>query len=330
MHELEAQQRRIGTYAGRAGPRLREPGRAHKFSLERRATRRSSRSLLYAERLVNLDKKGPFSLRHRAYAQALAGLHWGALEDLKAALTQSSDEKPAADLTDTPWEPLIDKMCRYDFAALQQQPPPAELRELGALVAYKVVENSTCENQTLVTGRDVLAITPESYLVCDSMCRYSGVSNRHMTTVHGPVTMRETLAKRLQGMPSLPDATAKVLQAQAGQQFDRNLDPAWAAGPDRIALIESLVDSGEVAKDQLEPSWQALGRLIEDVTFVHIYRRLEFFQNGLGLPRTLTSTNSGWPLRPWPSTRCCRSSNVACWNLAVTRRKSKRNVRTCK
>ena len=246
-----------------------------------------ARSLLYAERLLNLDKKSPFSLRHRAYAQALAGLHWGALEDLKAARTQSSDEKRAANLTDTPWEPLIDKMCRYDFAALQQQPPPAELRELGALVAYKVVENSTCENQTLVTGRDVLAITPESYLVCDSMCRYSGVSIRHMTTVHGPVTMLETLAKRLQGMPSLPDATAKILKAQAGQQFDRNVDSAWASGPDRSALIDSLLDAGAVAKDQLEPSWQVLGRLVEDVTFVHIYRRLEFFQNGLGLPREL-------------------------------------------
>ncbi len=44
-----------------------------------------ARALLYAQRLVRLDHASASALWHRAYAEALVGLHTAALADLKAA-----------------------------------------------------------------------------------------------------------------------------------------------------------------------------------------------------------------------------------------------------
>ena len=52
----------------------------------------------------------------------------------------------------TPWEPLIDALCRYDAVALQKSPAEEDLTELAALCAYLVVEDSSCESMTLTAG----------------------------------------------------------------------------------------------------------------------------------------------------------------------------------
>jgi tetratricopeptide (TPR) repeat protein len=240
-----------------------------------------ARSLLYAQRLVRLDKNSAWSLRHRAYAEALTGLHAAALEDLRAARESAgSTDQP---MTAAPvWEKLVDAVCRYDGKTAAGN-SDADTRELAALVSMMIVENSQIMPQLLTAGRHTLEVVPECYWACDAMARTSGVSNQHVVTVIGPETLERTLAVRLREIPGLPDAVLGVLDNPPGLGIVGG-DPAWAGGSQRIALIQALISSAAAGKDSNEPSWETLGRLLEDVTFVHVYRRIAFFVSGLALP----------------------------------------------
>ena len=127
--------------------------------------------LLYAQRLVKFDNASAWSLRHRAYAKALAGLHAAALADLAA---RARLPRPAQDEQPAPaWELLVEAYCRYDAQAVQGHDGD-DVKELAALISYLIYENNFIRAQQLTTGRKVLKLMPECYAVCDSMARYQG------------------------------------------------------------------------------------------------------------------------------------------------------------
>jgi tetratricopeptide (TPR) repeat protein len=249
-----------------------------------------ARSLLYAQRLVEMEKKSPWSLKHRAYAASLAGLHATALADLKAASEPAGtdpDASPAEAAKEnrfTPWEPLIMALCHYDAQALRKEPAESDLRQFAAFCRFLVVENSNCESLTLTTGSKALEEAPECYCICDSMARYTGVISRHKTTVQGPLVLGQTIALRLRQMLDLPKCVVESLDDLAPEIGELRSDPAWAGGEKRASLVKGLANVGAAGDDTMEPSWELLARLVEDVTLVHVYRRLEFFHDGLGFP----------------------------------------------
>jgi hypothetical protein len=249
-----------------------------------------ARSLLYAQRLVETEKKSPWSLKHRAYAAGLAGLHATALSDLKAATdpANSGADAPPAEAgkkdRSTAWEPLLVALCHYDAQALRKEPAEVDLRQFAALCRFLVVENSNCESLTLTAGSKALDEIPECYCICDSMARYTGVISRHKTTVQGPLVLGQTIAARLRQMPNLPLSVNKSLDNLAPDFGGLQSEPAWAGGAKRATLVKRLATAGAAGDDTREPSWELLARLVEDVTLVHVYRRLEFFHDGLGLP----------------------------------------------
>jgi hypothetical protein len=238
-----------------------------------------ARALLYAQRLVNLDKNSPWSLRHRAYALALVGLHGAALKDLQTAAEASAAKGSSQTESPPAWEPIIAAYCRYDAQAVDAATND-ENRQLAALVSFLGVSNTFIESQALTTGKHTLQVAPECYAVCDAMVRYGGVINQHFATVHGPKTLSETLRARLQDVPGTP---IKVLRELKRATEEQPGDPALEAGPHRVALVKGLVAAAD--HDSQEPSWEVLGRLLEDVTFVHAFRRLAFFRGSLALPR---------------------------------------------
>jgi tetratricopeptide (TPR) repeat protein len=158
---------------------------------------------------------------------------------------------------------------------------------LAALLAYLAVENSMCDSWAMTTGMQALRGVPECYTICDSLgVRVGGVANLHRTTIGGAIILNRTLPERLAQMRNLPAAvkldaerSAKAVQTEEGQ-----LDPNWADPVGRRAVVADLVAAGAPDKDQNEPSWEFLGRMIEDVTLVHAYRRIEFLNDALGLP----------------------------------------------
>jgi tetratricopeptide (TPR) repeat protein len=237
-----------------------------------------ARSLLYAQRLIQSQGETHWSLAHRAYAETLAGLHAAALADLEAAKKIA----PADGLAAPVWEPLIEAFCRYDRQAISAATTD-DLRELGSVLGFRAVENSGREGLTLTVGKRALGVVPECYSICESMNHFPGVNNRHFTTVQGATILGQTLGKRLDEIPNLPAPLRVELDRLTVNQAQQQFDAAVGAGQPRIETIKLLVEAGATGVDRVEPGLEVLGRMIEDATLVHAYRRIEFFTGGLGL-----------------------------------------------
>jgi tetratricopeptide (TPR) repeat protein len=243
-----------------------------------------ARSLLYAQRLVELDSASPASLRHRAYAKAFAGLHAAAIEDLQAA--RDADKKfnaNPATMAQTTWEPLISALCNFDYGAAEKL-ATGDQDELATMVTFMIVQHSACVPLVMSAGDRALNVIPECYWIFDLLDFLGGVSLKHVTTVHGPKVLQETVSQRLRLIPRLPKGIEKELNDAAPDNPDQDIDPAWSAGVRRPALVRALVKAGMTAEDKGEPSWEFLGRMLEDVSLVHVYRRLSFFHANLALP----------------------------------------------
>ena len=104
LHALAQFRRRIAPNTRRVGAWLRQPRATHQLSLERHAQGMQSAGAALRTTAREVGSRQRRALWHRAYAEALVGLHTAALADLKAA-------RELADKSGTPipsWEPLID------------------------------------------------------------------------------------------------------------------------------------------------------------------------------------------------------------------------------
>ena len=90
-----------------------------------------ARAFLYAQRLIAQDPDSPWGLWHRAYIEALAGLHKRALDDLaearKLARGRGAPKVPA-------WADTLAAYCHFDLAASREGRGVAgEVRGLAAV-----------------------------------------------------------------------------------------------------------------------------------------------------------------------------------------------------
>lgn len=248
-----------------------------------------ARALLYAQRMTASAPTDPSGWAHRAYAEALAGLHAAALADLEKARTLAAQKQPAAELPG--WVGLIEASCRYDRAPLETAMQAGPHAQLAAVLAFKTLEHSLCDHATLTLGMKVIEQAPEAYDAIDSMCRLNGqVGAGHVLTVVGPDTLAQTAVTRLDQFANVPAALAAVLAEQrpkrAGKRrvwHDAGETIIEGAGQ-RAALIRAVVAAGQPATDFVEPSWEAVGKALEDATLVQFYRRIGFLAGSLGLP----------------------------------------------
>lgn len=220
-----------------------------------------ARALLMAQRWVAREPRSAEALQFRAYAFALAGLHRFALDDLSAAKALPPGARPAPD-----WVPLIDSYCRFDTKALLDT-KPGPSRPLAMFLAVKTVEASWSPARAIELSREFLRDNPECYRVHDVVCAEGGVSVLHEATVTPLAVYAREVPRRLQAMPEFPPGIA----AQLG-------DPAH-----EVAAAKALAQEGRSA-DRGEPSWGVLGKLMDEVRFVHVWRRARFLAFALGVP----------------------------------------------
>jgi tetratricopeptide (TPR) repeat protein len=134
---------------------------------------------------------------------------------------------------------------------------------------------------------------PECYRINDGLCRLAGVRILHSATATWLTLAGERLYERVQAIPGLP------AEVRTGIVEERNA--AADLGPSnefklRARLARALIDASRpgaalhasvpeskaaapaaLATSALgEPSWAALGRLIEELSFMQVYRRAEF------------------------------------------------------
>ena len=283
-----------------------------------------ARALLYAQRLLKSPAPPVWTLAHRGYAYALAGLHKLALDDLDAAeklsshdltearkaLADGPHDSPAAKALDglrsqrPDWLQVVHAYCRYhlDIYARQQSPsalPPALLA--FAIPCGRIVGQA---DFTVQQGLKATGEMPECYRVHDGVCRFGSVATGHSATTVGLMQLGEKLSARLQKVSDLPASVQAVLFQRNPGVFDRLFGvPPPAPGDDlktRPRLFEALLAAGRpelsaaagsadaAAGDRGELSWSVLGHLVRELSFVQVWRRIHFERHSLGWPPDAT------------------------------------------
>ncbi len=222
-----------------------------------------ARALLYAQRLVARAPKNPGALWHRAFAEALVGMHRDAIDDLSAAKAIEAGRPTAR----PDWVDLIDAMVKHDThrLAAAQGPQP----RLAALLNLMAVEYPVGTRQTIHAARRVVELAPECFLAHDALCRAGGVANGHTATSLGPEVFATRLPGSLKAMPGIPAAMRAAIDRADGHTS---------------ALLNVLEKSGTPEADQSEPSWGALSHLLRETHFLQVYRRLHFMRFAWGVP----------------------------------------------
>jgi tetratricopeptide (TPR) repeat protein len=224
-----------------------------------------ARSLLYAQRLVAQKPCSPWGLWHRAYAEALAGMHALALQDLTAA-----EKLPKSNLSGPPsWVELIATYSRFETNKLNVVAERGgDLAGLARLLAYLAVEDNSSMYQTLHAAQALLENNPECYRVHDGRCAVGGLANLHEATLASGKVFSQTLSQRLADIPGLPPAVDAALKGQQGE----------------VAILRALAEAAGPGKGVDEPSWGMLARMLREVRFKQVNSRLSFMRYHWSVP----------------------------------------------
>jgi tetratricopeptide (TPR) repeat protein len=214
-----------------------------------------ARAFLYAQRLIASDPKSPWGLWHRAYIEALAGLHSKALADLDAArklVTGNDAPKVPA------WAEPLAAYCHFDLTRLGNiGESQAKFARLLRLLALEYPHHS---DVALRAGKELLSSDPECFRAHDLMYRVGGVSNLHIATMFAPEVLTKAVPRRIRAISELPKLVREPIDRSAGE----------------VALVEALERAGAPGEDSGEPSWAVLGSLIRETRFVQVEHRLYF------------------------------------------------------
>jgi hypothetical protein len=260
-----------------------------------------ARSLAYAERMVSSDKQPWRAVWHRAYAFALAGPHQFALDDLETAEKQwkaaakDGRQRPA-------WVDLIDAYCRFAHARLKAAGEEGPQQDLALLLWFDSIEHSYHKATIIRAAMQTLQKLPDCYPVMDALCEHGGVSVGHMASSAPLAVAGKTLYARALATAGLPQTAVKIAEA-AGEGSDGDYEYSVHEFGLRAKLIRALLESDKIAPtkaagaappakppadaaaaDRGEPTWVCLGRLVSNLSFVHVWRQTYFLDHELGVP----------------------------------------------
>lgn len=224
-----------------------------------------ARALLYAQRLVARTPNEPVALWNRAYVRALVGMHFGARSDLTEAekLAKANEASPKAAPS---WVPLIDAYIRYEIRQIKTE--EGSLESFAGLLRLLAAEFPRLKTRTVPAAKELLAREPDCFRAIDAVCDIGGLGDLHVVTVLGPQILDQVVPKKLKTIEGLPEPVREVIDSQKG-------------GP---ALVAALLKASEPDRDQGEPSWGTLSRLLAESRFVHVARRLTFMRNEWSVP----------------------------------------------
>ena len=224
-----------------------------------------ARAFLYAQRLIADDPRSPWGLWHRAYVEALAGLHSTALDDLNEARNLASGKgtpKPP------PWVDTLATYCKFDLADLQEDRGIAGEVQAGflRLLAMEYPHPQRCR--------------PE---------RGQGSAVDRPGLLPGP--RRDVQGRRCFQSPCLNNIRARGLDHGYPGEDSRG-PPAARERPraDRSQRRRgcpgrgTLEPRGWPGEDTGEPSWAVVGFLIRETRFVLVQHRLDFMTQWWHVP----------------------------------------------
>jgi tetratricopeptide (TPR) repeat protein len=228
----------------------------------------AARSLLYAQRMVAANPDSAFALWHRAYARALSGFQGGALADLAAAAQKRRESAPA-------WVALLDPFCRYQTGKLVQlAASDRTLTPLGSYLAFLTAERSGCQGAVMSVAQAAMTQNPRCLRIIDAMCSNTGPGMLNELVEVGPQTFSLTLGAKVEKLPRLPDVVLDVV---------KRVKRPGGNPSGREEVCQALIAQGAPELDTTEPSWAALGRLIQETTFAQCQRKANLISEKWGV-----------------------------------------------
>jgi hypothetical protein len=225
-----------------------------------------ARSLLYAERLMDLEHQSADALRYRAYARAVAGLGAGALDDLDAADKQSAIAPPSAN--------IIRQFCLYNTDALLKlgANPTSPDAALANTLATDTVFNTLFTGYVMPVINTALARPCDTLRLTEEACHLTGPGPLNQLVASEPALLATVAAHWL---PKIDGVSTKTRTAAIDSR----------ANPDDFqrALDVTTGLFADATTDTQEPSLQALARMVQDVQFIQSCRRLAFEEHDLGV-----------------------------------------------
>lgn len=225
-----------------------------------------ARALLYAERLTARTKDSAWALAHRVYARTFAGRHQSALVDIKAI--RSVTEEKAGQRPLPVWLNLLDAYCSYKPKILEKAVEKEETKHLA--VYLRTLQTDPIENEFEMLSRiaQLLALETACCRAVDQLCEVRSLGIQRSTTEGRQAQLWEPLYQKLLA-GNLPDSIKGPIKEEmnAGQKF-------------RIKVTDLLKNSKPT---EHEPSVNALGQLLQEVSFLHTYRKLDVLTTSLGM-----------------------------------------------
>jgi tetratricopeptide (TPR) repeat protein len=221
----------------------------------------AARSLLYAERLVAHEHGSAPSLYARAYAEGMADLSAAALADLDGGARAGPAGRPPV------WAAVLRAYCRRDLPATAGElaAGPADVRSLaGFLSAIASFDDHPTADIARAT-LDALAVDPGPLVL---MTAVATVDDPLLSKLHeSAVGILTVLAREQLRGPSLPPDVAAALAAVEPSADDGSPDFAG------LARLRDALRQASQGDDPSEPSWAAVGSLVEQQAFLAVVTR---------------------------------------------------------
>ena len=230
-----------------------------------------ARALLYAERLAAREPQSAQALWHRAYAKGLIGLHDSAVADLDAAAKLAA---AAGDQVERPrWLEVVEPYCRFDIDKLvaASEKEDAEYAQLAGVLHFFLLEGLKESAAVQSLAQRLMQENPECFRLYDAMCDSCALGTLHVATQMAPAVLHRTVPSRLQQLSGLPPDAAELLKRAAIRDVSLT------------EVSESLLQTPPEA-DAGEFSWRILGRMVQEVEFIQLWRRAFFMRFQWAVP----------------------------------------------
>ncbi len=193
-----------------------------------------------------------------------------ASKDLEAAKQLPAETPPK-------WVALLEPLCDYKTGRLVDLATgdPA-LSHLGTFMAFLTVENSGSQGAIMNFAQAAFTVNPSCQRLIDAMCDQTGPGMLNQLSYEGAQVFSPLLVQRLEAMPAFPqDMTDQIegFRKPGGNP----------KGDAREIICQELIRRGSPQTDNAEPSWAALGRLVQETTFVHVFRQANLISQQWGV-----------------------------------------------
>ncbi len=222
-----------------------------------------ARALLYAQRMARKAPGSSLALRHRAFAEALAGMHREASADLAAGSKLAGANEPAPT-----WLPILEGYLTLNPKLMQPVAPGDPDTALAALLRLHSVEFPSNHPRVSDAAKQLLGVEPGCSLAYHMLNKTNLIQALHFSTAAGIVGSDRVGLNRVRKIPGFPAPLAEAIKNS------RSIDKA----------AEALRDPELAAGDTGEPSAAAIARSIADARLVQVADRIRFLAFQLSAP----------------------------------------------